>query len=71
MLTFSDEEKVKYSKYILRILLPFLKQFHAEQLAEKKMEAKIQGIFVILGVNDFCFYFLTESLFSMGFILYR
>ncbi|XP_075477051.1 lysine-specific demethylase JMJ27-like isoform X3 [Primulina tabacum] len=44
MLTFSDEEKMKYSKYILRILLPFLEQFHAEQLAEKKIEAKIQGL---------------------------
>ncbi|KZV52383.1 hypothetical protein F511_32944 [Dorcoceras hygrometricum] len=44
MLTFSDKEKMQYSKYILRILLPFLKQFHAEQLAEKELEARIQGL---------------------------
>ncbi|PIN05090.1 putative transcription factor 5qNCA, contains JmjC domain [Handroanthus impetiginosus] len=41
---FSDEEKMQYSKYMLRMLLPFLKQFHAEQLTEKEMEAKIQGL---------------------------
>ncbi|XP_073125655.1 lysine-specific demethylase JMJ27-like isoform X2 [Henckelia pumila] len=44
MLTISSEEKMQYSKYILRILLPFLKKFHDEQLAEKEMEAKIQGL---------------------------
>ncbi|KAI3451667.1 hypothetical protein Pfo_008332 [Paulownia fortunei] len=43
-LEFSDEEKMQYSKYLLRMLLPFLKQFHAEQLAEKEMEAKIRGL---------------------------
>ncbi|KAL0378156.1 UNVERIFIED_CONTAM: Lysine-specific demethylase [Sesamum radiatum] len=41
---FSDEEKIRYSRYMLLLLLPFLKQFHAEQLAEKDMEAKIQGL---------------------------
>lgn len=43
-LEFGDEEKIQYSKYILQMLLPFLKRFHAEQLAEKEMEAKIHGI---------------------------
>ncbi|KAH6812629.1 hypothetical protein C2S51_021647 [Perilla frutescens var. frutescens] len=43
-LKFSDEEKIQYSKYMLQILLPFLKQFHVEQLAEKEMEANLQGL---------------------------
>ncbi|GFQ04870.1 lysine-specific demethylase jmj25 [Phtheirospermum japonicum] len=42
-LTYSDEEKMQYSKYMLGLLLPFLKLFHSEQLAEKEMEAKIRG----------------------------
>lgn len=46
-LQFGDEEKIKYSKYMLKMLLPFLKQFHAEQLAEKELEAKIQGNFFL------------------------
>lgn len=44
-LQFGDEEKIQYSKYLLKMLLPFLKQFNAEQLAEKELEAKIQGNF--------------------------
>ncbi|XP_073296421.1 lysine-specific demethylase JMJ27-like isoform X2 [Primulina huaijiensis] len=44
ILEFSNEEKLQYSMYILRILLPFLKQFHAEQMCEREMEAKIKGL---------------------------
>ncbi|KAM7518021.1 hypothetical protein LguiB_016983 [Lonicera macranthoides] len=43
-LEFSNEEKVKYSKYILHKLLPFLKRLNEEQMAEKEVEAKIQGL---------------------------
>ncbi|KZV47602.1 hypothetical protein F511_12871 [Dorcoceras hygrometricum] len=43
-LKYDDEEMMLYAKYILRILLPFLKQFHAEQATEKEVEAKIQGL---------------------------
>ncbi|KAL8473319.1 hypothetical protein ACS0TY_030230 [Phlomoides rotata] len=43
-LNFSHEEKTRYSKYMLKILLPFLKQFHEWQSVEKEMEAKIQGL---------------------------
>ena len=43
-LKFTDEEKTQYSKYIFPMLLPFLKQFNKEQMAEKKVEADIQGI---------------------------
>ncbi|KAG8362690.1 hypothetical protein BUALT_BualtUnG0050400 [Buddleja alternifolia] len=41
---FTDEEKMQYSRYILRMLLPFLEQFDAEQLIEMEMESKIQGL---------------------------
>lgn len=40
----TDEEKMQYSKYMLQMLLPFLKQFHEKQMIEKEVEAKIQGI---------------------------
>ncbi|XP_075498431.1 lysine-specific demethylase JMJ27-like isoform X1 [Primulina tabacum] len=43
-LEYDNEEKMLYAKYILRMLLPFLKRFHAEQASEKEMEAKIQGL---------------------------
>ncbi|KAL1804138.1 hypothetical protein ACET3Z_032785 [Daucus carota] len=41
---FSPEEKIRYSRYILSMLLPFLKQFNKEQLMEKRIEAKIKGL---------------------------
>ncbi|KAL3819472.1 hypothetical protein ACJIZ3_005377 [Penstemon smallii] len=41
---YSNEEKMQYSRYTLQILLPFLIKFHAEQMSEKEMEAKIQGV---------------------------
>ncbi|XP_031094621.1 lysine-specific demethylase JMJ25-like [Ipomoea triloba] len=40
----SLEEKVQYSKYILLLLLPFLRQFNAEQMTEREVEAKIRGV---------------------------
>ncbi|WOH00472.1 hypothetical protein DCAR_0519835 [Daucus carota subsp. sativus] len=41
---FTTEEKVQYSKYIIRMLLPFLKEFNEKQKREKQIEAKIQGL---------------------------
>ncbi|KAK1369392.1 hypothetical protein POM88_035484 [Heracleum sosnowskyi] len=43
-LKFTDEEKIQYSKYTIPMLLPFLKQFNKEQMAEKQVEADIQGL---------------------------
>lgn len=43
-LNFSEEEKAQYSKYLLRALLPYLKQLNEQQMTEKKMEAMIQGL---------------------------
>ncbi|KAI3943341.1 hypothetical protein MKW92_038911 [Papaver armeniacum] len=37
------EEKVEYSKYLLRYLLPVVKLIHEEQILEKELEATIQG----------------------------
>ncbi|XP_026433810.1 lysine-specific demethylase JMJ25-like [Papaver somniferum] len=37
------EEKVEYSKYLLKYLLPVVKQIHPEQILEKELEATIQG----------------------------
>lgn len=43
---YSDEEKVKYSMYILSKLLPFLQQLYAEQMVEKEIESQLQGKFL-------------------------
>ncbi|CAH9070267.1 unnamed protein product [Cuscuta europaea] len=40
----SCEDKVQYSKHILRALLPFLRQFNVDQTREREVEAKIQGV---------------------------
>ncbi|MCL7032916.1 hypothetical protein MKW94_015994 [Papaver nudicaule] len=37
------EEKVEYSKYLLKYLLPVLKQINQEQVTEEEVEATIQG----------------------------
>ncbi|WOH11599.1 hypothetical protein DCAR_0831089 [Daucus carota subsp. sativus] len=44
ILDFSKDEKIRYAKYILPMLLPFVRQFKEEQLMEKQVEAKIKGI---------------------------
>ncbi|KAI3904132.1 hypothetical protein MKW98_021718 [Papaver atlanticum] len=38
------EEKVEHSKYLLKYLLPVLKQINQEQVTEKQVEATIQGL---------------------------
>ncbi|XP_058216311.1 lysine-specific demethylase JMJ25-like isoform X2 [Rhododendron vialii] len=43
-LVLEDEEKIQHARYILQTLLPFLKDFHREQLREKEIEAKIQDL---------------------------
>ncbi|CAA7036213.1 unnamed protein product [Microthlaspi erraticum] len=40
----SIDEKIQCSKYILRTLLPHVKEINEEQIAEKKIEAKILGL---------------------------
>ena len=41
-LEFSAAEKVEYAKYILQLLLPYLKQLNEEQMMEKEIEAKLK-----------------------------
>ncbi|MCE3051884.1 hypothetical protein HAX54_051130 [Datura stramonium] len=41
---FSDEEKLEYSKHIVRALLPALEQFNTEQMIEKQIEYQIQAL---------------------------
>ncbi|XP_071912794.1 lysine-specific demethylase JMJ27-like isoform X1 [Coffea arabica] len=45
-LEFSAAEKVEYSKYILQLLLPYLKQLNEEQMMEKEIEAKLKYLSV-------------------------
>lgn len=48
-LKFTDKEKIQYSKYIIPMLLQFLKQFSEEPMREKHVEANIQGVFFMDG----------------------
>ncbi|WMV48200.1 hypothetical protein MTR67_041585 [Solanum verrucosum] len=41
---FSDEEKLEYSKHIVRSLLPALEQLNTEQMIEKQIEYQIQAL---------------------------
>ncbi|KAJ1277482.1 hypothetical protein BS78_04G007200 [Paspalum vaginatum] len=40
----SEEDKIKFSLHTLRFLLPWLEEFHQEQMVEKRVEASIGGI---------------------------
>lgn len=53
----SKDDKIKHSKYLVKVLLPFLEQFDHEQEMEREIEAKIQGITsTLFAVNDYsCF----------------
>ncbi|KAI4298735.1 hypothetical protein L6164_032258 [Bauhinia variegata] len=39
----TDHEKIQYLQYLIKLLLPFLKQICEEQIEEEKLEANIQG----------------------------
>jgi hypothetical protein len=39
----SAEDKIKFSTRIVCFLLPWLKEFHEEQMLEKSVEASIRG----------------------------
>lgn len=40
----NKDEKDKFNTYALQFLLPVLKQLDKEQMTEKALEAKIQGV---------------------------
>ncbi|KAK1396481.1 hypothetical protein POM88_006344 [Heracleum sosnowskyi] len=40
----SEDDKFHYSKYLLKRLLPFVRQFNEQQIMEREMEAKIRGL---------------------------
>ncbi|XP_028065265.1 uncharacterized protein LOC114268310 isoform X6 [Camellia sinensis] len=40
----SYDDRIRHGKHLLHALLPFLKQFNQEQLMEKEIEAKVQGL---------------------------
>ncbi|KAL4590429.1 hypothetical protein LXL04_003358 [Taraxacum kok-saghyz] len=39
----TEDQKVRYSIYILHVLFPFLERINEEQIKEKEIESKIQG----------------------------
>lgn len=55
-LEISPEEKIQHSKYILQVLLPFLKQFNEQQRTEKEMDAQIKGpsFYFVTGFGNSC-----------------
>ncbi|KAL1559737.1 lysine-specific demethylase JMJ25-like [Salvia divinorum] len=44
--TIGNKQKIQYSKYMIKELLPFVEQIHKEQVIEKELEAMIQGVSV-------------------------
>ncbi|TVU33689.1 hypothetical protein EJB05_25522, partial [Eragrostis curvula] len=40
----SEDDKIKFSQRVAQFLLPWLKEFHQEQMLEKTAEASIQGV---------------------------
>ena len=44
-LDISEDEEFEHYKYMLQVLLPFLQRINEEQMVEKNLEAKRQGIF--------------------------
>ena len=44
-LNVSKDVQIKCYKFVLQTLLPFLRRINDEQMIEKEMEAKLQGIF--------------------------
>jgi lysine-specific demethylase 3 len=40
----STDDVIKFSLRIVHFLLPWLKEFHQDQMLEKRIEASIQGI---------------------------
>ncbi|XP_074366280.1 lysine-specific demethylase JMJ26-like isoform X2 [Apium graveolens] len=40
----SEDDKIHHSKYLLKRLLPFVRQIHEQQIMEREMEAKIGGL---------------------------
>ncbi|KAL7163015.1 hypothetical protein ACSBR2_039170 [Camellia fascicularis] len=40
----SYDDRIRHGKHLLHALLPFLKQLNQEQLMEKEIEAKVQGL---------------------------
>lgn len=39
----SKEDKFHHLRYLLKMLLPFVRKFNEQQYMERKMEAKIRG----------------------------
>ena len=66
----SEEEKIEHSKFILQILLPFLRRFNAEQVMEKEIEAKIRGSIILFWIDAtsivYVFQLICHILFMCG-----
>lgn len=61
-LEFSGDE-FQHSKYLLQWLLPHIEQFSQEQIKEKVIEAKIQGIFFPLIWEEMSALFVMQERF--------
>ncbi|XP_057787299.1 lysine-specific demethylase JMJ25-like isoform X2 [Salvia miltiorrhiza] len=45
--TMSRDQKIQHSKYMIKLLLPCIEQINKEQVIERELEAKIQGVLVL------------------------
>jgi hypothetical protein len=49
----SEQDKIKFSMCIMHFLLPWLKQFHQEQMQEKSAEAATKGSMIAMPTFGF------------------
>lgn len=57
---FGEPEKLEHLKYLVQLVLPFLRRLNDEQMKELELEAKIQGMFDC-SMLDAIFKFLISS----------
>ncbi|XP_074326963.1 lysine-specific demethylase JMJ29-like isoform X3 [Apium graveolens] len=75
----TKNDKLQYSKYLLKLLLPFVRRFNEEQIWEKEMEAKIQGSSLLevklqvanCDVDDRLYWSCANCLYDLCFICCR
>jgi hypothetical protein len=52
----SEQDKIQFSMRIVRFLLPWLKEFHQEQMQEKSAEAATKGSMIATAAFGFLVY---------------
>jgi len=60
------DHDIEFSKYMLKYLLPYLRELDLEQMAEKEIEANIQGIFSSKTLSSCIIFFSLPMLYRLA-----